>query len=377
VLTGAAAHLRTDSSPVLPTNAHGAYGGAGESTPADPPPIRVRIPPAVPAPWLAPARDGGHLAPGSNPAVLPADVLVADHRNNRLLIIDPRGRIRWMFPRRGDLAPGQTFLAPDDAFFSPDGRFIVATQEDDQVVSVISVAAHRIIYRYGMPGVQGSGRNRLANPDDAMLLPGGRLIVADIMNCRVLLIAPPAHRPLRVIGPASGLASGGCWHAPPWRFGSPNGAFPTRQGRFLVTEINGDWVTLLGPRGHVFWSVHAPGVAYPSDTNQVSPGRLITSDFSQPGQVVEFSRHGRLLWRIGGLNHPSLALPLPNGDILINDDFNHRVIVVNPATNRIVWQYGHLGVPGRSPGYLNDPDGVDLVPPYSFLIRNAAPARHW
>jgi hypothetical protein len=42
--------------------------------------------------------------------------------------------------------------------------------------------------------------------------------------------------------------------------------------------------------------------------------------------------------------------------------------VVDPATNRIVWQYGHTGVAGRGPGYLNDPDGVDLVPPDSLLV---------
>ena len=85
----------------------------------------------------------GHLAPGSDPSALPADVLIADHLNNRLLIVDPQGRIRWQFPQPGDLAPGQTFQVPDDAFFSPDGRHIVATQEDDFVISVIDVAAHK------------------------------------------------------------------------------------------------------------------------------------------------------------------------------------------------------------------------------------------
>jgi hypothetical protein len=34
--------------------------------------------------------------------------------------------------------------------------------------------------------------------------------------------------------------------------------------------------------------------------------------------VVEFGSRGRLLWRFRGLGHP--ALPMPNGDILVNDD---------------------------------------------------------
>jgi hypothetical protein len=80
-------------------------------------------------------------------------------------------------------------------------------------------------------------------------------------------------------------------------------------------------------------------------------------------------RHGRVLWRYGPsqpgeaqLNHPSLALQLPNGDIAVNDDYRDRVIVIDPHTDRIVWQYGHTDVPGTAAGYLRIPDGMDFVP---------------
>jgi hypothetical protein len=324
--------------------------------------------PAAAAPWLAPAHGPGHLRPGSDPSALPGDILIADHLNNRLLIVDPQGRIRWMFPRPGDLARGQSFLVPDDAFFSPDGKDIIATEEDNFVISVIGIASHRITYRYGRPGVPGAGPDRLDNPDDAMIAPNGRIVTADIKNCRLLTIAPPAHRPLRIIGQTTNL----CMHAPPHRFGSPNGAFPLTDGRYLITEINGDWADEMSLTGRVSWSTRPPGVAYPSDSNEVYPGRYLTADYSDPGQVVEFTPAGRRLWRFGGLNKPSLAVPLPNGDVLVNDDYNDRVIVIDPATNRIVWQYGHTGVPGTAPGYLHDPDGVDPAPPDSLLITHSA-----
>jgi DNA-binding beta-propeller fold protein YncE len=328
------------------------------------------VPDEAASPWLAPAAGPGRLAPGSDPGVLPGDVLIADHHNNRLLIIDPDGRIRWQFPRPGDLPPGQTFAQPDDAFFSPDGKDIIATQEDDQVISVISLAASRIIYRYGVPGVPGAGPDHLFNPDDAMLTPAGVIVSADIKNCRIVIITPPAHTLTRVIGQTTNA----CEHDPPRRFGSPNGAFPMTSGHYLITEINGDWADEMslgrahGSPASVLWSANPPGVLYPSDTNEVYPGRYLTVDYSDPGQIVEFTSSGRLLWRMGGFNQPSLALPLPNGDILLNDDYNHRVCVVDPATNRILWQYGHTGVAGHAPGYLNDPDGVDLVPPDSLLV---------
>ena len=322
------------------------------------------MPDEAASPWLAPVTSPGRLAPGSDPAVLPGDVLIADHHNNRLLIIDPQGRIRWQFPRPGDLPPGQTFAQPDDAFFSPDGKDIIATQEDDQVISVISLAASRIIYRYGTPGVPGAGPDHLSNPDDAMLTPAGAIVSADIKNCRIVIITPPAHTLTRVIGQTTSA----CEHDPPRRLGSPNGAFPMTSGHYLITEINGDWADEMTLGGTVAWSANPPGVLYPSDTNEVYPGRYLTADYSDPGQIVEFTSAGRLLWRMGGFNQPSLALPLPDGDILLNDDFNHRVCVVDPATSRIVWQYGHTGVAGQAPGYLSDPDGVDLVPPDSLLV---------
>ena len=85
-----------------------------------------------------------------------------------------------------------------------------------------------------------------------------------------------------------------------------------------------------------------------------------------------FDASGKALWRwnpssgAGKLDQPSLAEGLPNGDIVLNDDNNHRVIVLDPVQNKIVWQYGHTGVAGSGPGYLNTPDGLDPVPPHSY-----------
>jgi hypothetical protein len=355
------------------------FGFSGSRTPARQSgssavrPSRGVVPAAPPATgWLSPASGPGYLQPGSEPSVLPGPILIADEANSRLLVIDPEGRILWRFPQPGDLAPQQRFLVPDDAFFSANGGQIVATEEDDFVISVIDIATRHIVWRYGVAGLAGSGPNELWNPDDAMLLPDGYLLAVDIKNCRIILVAPQAHTIARQFG-----RPGACTHDPPATFGSPNGVFPMRDRHYLVTEINGDWVDEIGLDGTVYWSTHPPGVSYPSDTNEISPGRYLTVDYSDPGQIVIFNAAGQTLWRfaptgLDALNHPSLALPLPNGDILCNDDWNDRVIIVDPRTNRIVWQYGHTGSPGSAPGYLHIPDGLDPLPPHNLLSTHAA-----
>jgi outer membrane protein assembly factor BamB len=310
-----------------------------------------------------------NLAPGSDPSVLPGPILIADRDNNRLIEVSPTGQILWQFPRPGDLARGQTFKIPDDAFFTPTGRQVIATEEDNFVISVIDVASHRIAYRYGHPGIPGSGADYLDNPDDAIMHHDGQIMLADIKNCRVIVIAPPAHQIARQLG-----QTGVCIHQPGLTYGSPNGAFPMLNGDTIVTEINGDWIDVLNRSGRVLSSTNAPGFTYPSDTNEVRPGVLLSADYTNPGAIETFTPSGRLLWRYSptgadALNQPSLALPLPNGDILANDDYNHRVIVIDPHTDKIVWQYGHTHVPGKAPGYLAKPDGVDLAPPYSLVDR--------
>lgn len=314
----------------------------------------------------------GHLQPGSNPSVLPGPVLIADRDNNRLLLVDPKGQILWQFPTPGHPIPGP-FRMPDDAFFSPHGRHILATQESQATISEISLQTDRIVWHYGHPGVAGSAPGYLHNPDDAMVLPNGNVISADIMNCRLLYISTRTSTLLHVYGETDPY----CYHEPPLRWGSPNGMFPLTNGNWLVTEINGDWVDEMTPAGKVLWSTHPPGISYPSDTNEVRPGVFLVAAYTKPGVIEEFNAQGQLLWRYAptgrnALDEPSLAMPLPNGDILANDDHNDRVIVIDPHTNRIVWQYGVTGVPGNGPGYLHKPDGVDLAPPYSLTMTHAS-----
>ena len=185
--------------------------------------------------------------------------------------------------------------------------------------------------------------------------------MADISNCRIVFIGRH-HAITRQLGSLTT-----CVHDPPRSLDLPNGDTPMPDGGTLVTEIGGSWIDSIGPNGKLRWAVQAP-VSYPSDAQWLGHGRILLTDYHAPGSVVEMTRSGRVLWRYGPasgpgeLLFPSLALMLPNGLVAVNDDFRNRVVLIDPKTDAIVWQYGHTDVAGSSAGSLTRPDGMDFLP---------------
>ncbi|MGH3008872.1 MAG: hypothetical protein ACRDLM_05625 [Gaiellaceae bacterium] len=297
---------------------------------------------------------------------LQGGLLIADRGNDRILLVDPRRRTLWRFPTARDQARGAHLVFDDDTFVEPGGKALVTNEEDHGDILSIDIKTHRVTRLFGVPGPQaGQGAsagspNHLNWPDDAYVLPDGTLTVADAYRCRILFIRN--HRIVRQIGQTDV-----CAHNPPQTLGSVNGDTPLPDGGVLVSEIVGSWIDNFSKTGKLRWDFQAP-VAYPSDPQPLSGGRILLADYAQPGAVLILNRHGRVLWRYGPasgwgeLNHPSLSIMLPNGDIAVNDDYNDRVVLVDPKKNKIVWFYGHLGHPGRGTGFLNTPDGMDYIP---------------
>ncbi len=346
-----------------------AGSGPGSIDPASSPdasilPASGASTPAASAATIEPTSPPPTAAPGAPKATastrFPGGLLVADEGNNRLVVIDVSGRILRQYPATGGIPAGQR-LSADDAFIAPDGKTIVANDETHQVIDRIDIKTGKVIWQYGHYGRYGSGTGYLHNPDDAYPLANGDIIVADIVNCRILEIAP-SKAIVRMWG-----RTGVCVDHAGFTYGLPNGDTPLPDGGLLITEIRGSRVVRLSATGKVMFDIHVPAL-YPSDAQLDAHGNVILADYSNPGAVMAVSPSGKLLWRYaptsgpGRLDHPSLATPLADGTVSVNDDFRQRMVVIDPKTMRIVWQYGKTGVQGRGPGYLSQPDGHQPVP---------------
>jgi DNA-binding beta-propeller fold protein YncE len=334
---------RSDGQPVTVTTEMTGAGivSSGAALPPIPPVTATRENPA-------PAWSGA----------LPYPIVIADRRNNRLIEIAPDKRIVWEFP-----SPNlRIYRGNDDVFFSPDGRRLMVNEEDNYDIHIVDYETRELTWTYGASDTKGSKPGYFNYPDDAHLLDDGKIVTADIRNCRIQFIDPDTSA---IIGQWG--KEGTCKHDPPRFLAYPNGSTPLANGDILVTEISDAWITRLSRDGKVVWSVRAPHVRYPSDAFPTRDGQIIVADFSKPGRIVIFDPgSGKVSWeyyeRNGErmLDHPSLALELPNGNIVANDDQRHRVIVIDRTTKAIVWQYGVTDTPGHAPGYLFYPDGMDV-----------------
>ncbi len=301
-------------------------------------------------------------APGAGSPYFGAKLLVADRGNNRLLVLDATMKVLWIYPSATSPSDALDFYFPDDAFFIDKGTAIISNQEQNETIVEIGYPSGKILWSYGHPKQVGTAPGYLHEPDDAYLLKNGQISVADAQNCRVLILNPNGTV-ANQIG-----TTGVCVHNPPASMGSPNGDTPLADGNLLVSEINGSWVSEYTPQGKLVWTVHLP-ISYPSDPQQIGPDLYLIADYSNPGQILEFTREGQILYRYdvasgpGMLDHPSLTEMLPSGVLMANDDYRNRMVAIDPKTGALVWQYGINDQAGTAPGMLNTPDGFDLLRP--------------
>jgi hypothetical protein len=287
-------------------------------------------------------------------------LLIADRGNDRIVALDNSRNLTWVYPSSTMPPPPGGFYFPDDSFFIRGGTGIISNQEDNHTIVEIGYPSGKLLFQYGHPMQPGSQPGYLNQPDDAYLLKNGTITVADASNNRILFISP-AGQPTGQIG--NGVAA----HDPPTSIDYPNGDTPLTDGNLLVSEINGSWVDEYTMTGHLVWTVHIPSVDYPSDPQQLGTDLYLMTDYDPPaeGKVLTFTRSGSIPWVYDAaagdamLKKPSLAERLPNGLIMVNDDYRDRVVAIDPAIDSIVWQYGITDQPGTTPGMLSIPDGFD------------------
>jgi hypothetical protein len=330
----------------------------------------------------------------------PSNTIIADQFNNRVIEVDPRGNIVWHFGK-----------GPSD--FSPDS--IIGTNDVERVGTMTLMAGTgtpggqpeapdctnssgcldnrvllvdqtgRIVWQYGQFGVAGSGPNQLSAPVQTTWIPGGHVLITDQANERIIEVT--LNKRIVWQYGTSGVSGNG-----PEQLNNPNCALLLQNGHILICDENNNRAIEVTRDGKIVWqygsgdptiSEPVSGVAFAS---RLQNGHTLITD-SNHARIVEIDQNKRVVWQYftntspnsnqrGGTGPlPTRAVRLKNGNTLISDQYNHRVIEVNPA-KQIVHTFGKINSLGYntgnvSEGGLNSPydakrigDFTGLTPPF-------------
>jgi hypothetical protein len=167
--------------------------------------------------------------------------------------------------------------------------------------------------------------------------------------------------------------------------------------RYLIADQFNNRVIEVDGAGRILWhfgvgpaDVGPRSVIGVNDAERVGQLTLMAGTGAPPGtepacpggcadnRVMLVDRAGQIVWQYGTfgvtgagpnqLNTPVQNTFLPNGNVLITDQGNQRVIEVERRHNAIVWQYGTTGVAGAGPNQLNNPNSAELLENGHVLI---------
>jgi hypothetical protein len=242
--------------------------------------------------------------------------------DNRVLLVDRHGHIVWQYGQGGVSGAGFNQLnTPVQAsivkgFQHRHGLMVMITDQANQRIIVVDRKGH-LLWQYGTTGVTGDGFDQLNNPNSAVLLDNGHVLIADESNNRVIEVTTD----LAIV---KTLTAGG----------TLNGvAFASRlpDGDTLISDSNNNRIVEVDAMDKIVWQ-------YATNT---MPG-------SNPNPL------------------PTRAVRLANGNTLISDQFNDRVIEVN-HDKKIVFQYGKLNMPGLAFDKLNGPYDAKVLGDFTGL----------
>ncbi len=312
------------------------------------------------APPVSPTASRTPLIPGAERTPLPGTLLIADHQNRRVLEIDNDKKIVWAFAAT-DADANVNLGAPTSVTWTPTGKSALVTASRQNTLAEIDYAARKIVWTFGTANTPGADARHLDVPRDAQRLRDGRTLVADIHNCRLAFIAPAQHIVEQIGKPGECRTERGAVFR-------PNSVAFVGNGRVLITELGSRRITEYNLQGKSVRGVNVPNGQYLASARLTASGNVLVAVYDKPGRVLEVDWNGQIVWDYfpltdgERLDRPSLALELPNGNLAINDDYNHRIVIVN-RVGKTVWQYGVTGVAGNAPGYLNTPMGFDFRTP--------------
>jgi hypothetical protein len=297
----------------------------------------------------------------------PGNILIADQFNNRVIETDVAGNIVWSFGLGPNDFSAKSIIGVNDAQRVGPLTLVAGTgtpagvipqspngATDNRVILVDPFG--RIVWQYGQFGQAGSGPNLLNTPVQCTFLPSFHILITDQANNRIIEVSLRKQIVWQYPGSNTNAAD---------QLNNPNSAELLENGHILIADENNSRAIEVTRDDQIVKTFTAGGtlniVAFAS---RLDNGDTLLTDAGN-SRIVEVDANDNIVWQYVTNTDPlSIPLPLPtravrlsNGDTLISDQFNNRVIRVSSAGS-IVASYGLPLAGGAGPIGINV--GYDL-----------------
>jgi hypothetical protein len=282
----------------------------------------------------------------------PGNVLIADQFNNRVIETDQNGTIVWSFGLGpNDFSP-QSVIGVNDA--QRVGRFtlMAGTGTPSGVVSqapngavdnrvVLVSPKGKIVWQYGQFGQTGSGPDLLNVPVQCTWLPNFHVLITDQANNRIIEVNLRKEIVWQYPGSNTNPAA---------LLNNPNSAELLDNGHILISDENNNRAIEVTRDDQIVKTFTAGGtVGAVAFSSRLANGDTLLTDAGN-SRAVEVDANDNVVWEYktntDPLSVPTPPGPLPtravrlrDGDTLISDQFNNRVIRVSRG-KQIVASYG-------------------------------------
>jgi len=308
-------------------------------------------------------------------------ILIADQFNNRVIEMDPTGKIVWSFGRGPNDFSAKSIIGCNDAQRVGNYTLMAGTGTPAGVIPQAPAGAAdnrvllvdpfgNIVWQYGQFGQTGSGPNLLNTPVQNTWLPDAHVLITDQANNRIIEVNLAKKIVWQYPGSNTNEAD---------QLNGPNSAELLENGHILIAD-QGNNRAIEVTRGDTIVRTFTAGgtVNIVAFASRLENGDTLLTD-SGNSRAVEVDANDNVVWQYFTDTDPlSVPAPLPtravrlrNGDTLISDQFNNRVIRVSPA-GLIVASYGLPlaggGPIGNNSGYDTHTSQNGLYSPYDAKV---------
>jgi outer membrane protein assembly factor BamB len=279
----------------------------------------------------------------------PGNILIADQFNNRVIEVEPNGKIVWQFGVGPNDLTDRSVIGVNDAERVGNLTLISGTGLAPFLDSALPQGAvdnrvmlvdpnGKIIWQYGQFQVTGAGPNQLNTPVQSTWLPNSDVLITDQGNNRIIEVN--TRKQIVWQYPGSNTNASG-------QLNSPNSAELLANGNILIADENNNRAIEVTRGDKIVKTFTAGGTVLELGfASRLPNGHTLLTD-SGNARIVEVDTNDEPVWQFytdtAPLSfpapQPSHAVRLADGDTLIADQINNRVLLVNMAGD-ILMAYG-------------------------------------